>query len=433
VVPQSGPRAARRRDLVRGRAGSEPVTNVELFYDLVYVFAVTQLSHYLLAHPTLAGPLQAALLLAMVWLLWVYTTWVTNWLDPDRIAVRLLLLGLTLTSLVLSAAFGARGLAVGVAYAVMQIGRSVFTVIALRGRPLQRNFQRILAWCLVSGLLAVLGGVVTGPARALLWLGAIGVDLLGGLAGFYTPRLGRSTTADWTIEGSHFAERCQGFILIALGESIVVSGATLAALQHVSQAAVVAFATAFVSSAGLWWLYFDRTAQAGAQVIASSADPGRLGRSAYHLVHPFMVAGIIVTAAADELVLSHPDAAATPRSAWMILGGPGLFIAGHAAFKAILWHRVPGSRIASLAVLGLLGLLVPHVSGLVLSIAATAVVVVLVLADFTGVNAPRDAGEPDAGEPDAGEPDAGEPDAGEPDAGESDAGEPDAGGRDAVS
>ena len=125
-------------NLMRARAGAERVTNVELFFDLVYVFAVTQISHYLLAHQTPTGALRAGLLLAMVWLVWVYTTWVTNWLDPERIAVRLLLLGLAVASLVMSAAlpaaFSARGLAVGVAYAVMQIGRSVFAVVAQIGR-----------------------------------------------------------------------------------------------------------------------------------------------------------------------------------------------------------------------------------------------------------------------------------------------------------
>jgi low temperature requirement protein LtrA len=377
---------------MRERAGSERVTNVELFFDLVYVFAVTQLSHYLLAHPTPGGALQAALLLAMVWLLWVYTTWVTNWLDPERISVRLMLLALMLASLVLSAAlpdaFGSRGLAVGIAYAAMQIGRSAFTVIALRGRRLQRNFQRILSWCLVSGALAVLGGVVAGHARAACWLAAVAVDLIGGAVGFYTPGLGRSTTRDWTIEGGHFAERCQAFILIALGESIVVIGATLSGLGHLSLASVAAFGTAFVGSAGLWWLYFDRSAEEGARVIASSADPGRLGRSAYHFVHPVMVAGIIVTAAADELVVAQPDAAASARTSWMILGGAGLFIAGHAAFKAIIWRHLSWPRITALPVLALFGLLAPHVSALVLAVCSAAVVVALVLADFAGLGAP---------------------------------------------
>ncbi len=103
-----------------------------------------------------------------------------------------------------------------------------------------------------------------------------------------------------------------------------------------------------------------------------------------------MVSGIIVTAAADELVLSHPGASVMAHSAWLILGGAGLFIAGHATFKAILWRRVSWTRIAALAALGLLGLLTPHVSGLALSIAATAVVLALVLADFTGLGAPRE-------------------------------------------
>ena len=160
---------------------------MELFFDLVYVFAVTQLSHYLLSHPSPAGALRTGLLLTMVWLAWAYTTWVTNWLDPERIAVRLLLLALVPASLVMSAAvpdaFGARGLAVGAAYATMQIGRSAFAVVALNGQPLQRNYQRILAWCVVSGVLAILGGLKAGHARELLWVGAVGVDLAGGIVG----------------------------------------------------------------------------------------------------------------------------------------------------------------------------------------------------------------------------------------------------------
>jgi low temperature requirement protein LtrA len=116
--------------MLRDRAAGAPVSNVELFFDLVYVFAVTQLSHGLLAHLSLAGALRTGLLLVMVWLVWAYTTWVTNWLDPERLPVRLLLLGLAVISLAMSAAlpdaFGSRGLAVGAAYAVMQVGRSAF-------------------------------------------------------------------------------------------------------------------------------------------------------------------------------------------------------------------------------------------------------------------------------------------------------------------
>jgi low temperature requirement protein LtrA len=371
--------------LLRDRsAGVQRVTNIELFFDLVYVFAVTQLSHYLLGHATVRGALQAGLLLAMVWLVWSYTTWVTNWLDPDLMAVRLLLVVLMLVSLAMSTAlpraFSDLGLWVGVAYALQQVGRSVFMVIALRGHPLEANFQRILAWCVASSTLAVAGGLAHGHARALLWLGSVCIDLIGGLAGFYTPGLGRSRTSDWTIEGGHFAERCQAFVLIALGESIVIIGATLTS-KEVDAGNVTAFVVAFAGAVALWWLYFDQSAQAAAEKIAGSDDPGRLGRSAYHLIHPVMVAGIIVCAAADEKVLSEPGETATVAVAWMILGGPALFLAGHAAFKLVIWQTVSWPRVAGVAVLALLGLAATAVPELGLAACAAGVVAVVAACD----------------------------------------------------
>jgi low temperature requirement protein LtrA len=410
LAEKSGPSLVRER-----AAGRRRVTNVELFFDLVYVFAITQLSDFLLGHRTAVGALQAALLLAMVWLLWAYTTWVTNWFDPDKIPVRLLLLGLMLVSLAMSAAlpgaFRSTGWLVGLAYAVMQIGRSAFAVVALRGQPpggeylaLAHNYQRILAWCCVSGALAVAGGLMPGTlARALLWLAAVGVDLLGGAVGFFTPGLGRARTQEWDIEGGHFAERCQAFILIAFGESIVVTGATLAGLiagplarpgaQHAPT--VLAFLVAFSGSVALWWLYFDRSADEGARLTAASSDPGRLGRSAYHYIHPIMVGGIILTAAADDVVLTAPGSVGVPSTAWLVLGGPALYVAGHLLFKLDVWRRVSWPRVAALAVLALLGLLAPHVSALALSACAAATVVAVAAADFAGGpsgRAPRTAG-----------------------------------------
>ena len=371
--------------LLRDRSGVQRVTNIELFFDLVYVFAVTQLSHYLIGHSTVAGALQTGLLLAMVWLVWSYTTWVTNWLDPERMAVRLLLVVLMLVSLAMSVslprAFEDLGLWVGGAYALQQIGRSLFMVIALRGHPLEANYQRILACCVVSSALALAGGLAHGNTRILLWVGAVCVDLLGGIVGFATPGLGRSRTSDWTIEGGHFAERCQAFILIALGESIVIIGATLTDVKPVTAASVASFVVAFVGSVALWWLYFDQSAAAAAEMIARSDDPGRLGRSAYHLIHPVMVAGIIVCAAADEKVLADPGAVASTASAWMILGGPALFLAGHAAFKLVVWRALSWPRLAGIAALGLLGLAAGAIPALALSACAAAVVIAVAASD----------------------------------------------------
>jgi low temperature requirement protein LtrA len=380
-----GSPAAPVAGLLRDRSGLQRVTNIELFFDLVYVFAITQLSHYLLDNPTVRGALQAGLLLVMVWLVWSYTTWVTNWLDPEQMAVRLLLVVLMLVSLAMSAAlpraFTDLGLVVGAAYAIQQIGRSTFMVVALRGHPLQANFERILAWCVLSSAFAVAGGLAHGQARALLWVLAVAVDLAGGAVGFYTPGLGRSRTSDWTIEGGHFAERCQAFILIALGESIVIIGATLSDQKAITVSAVTAFFVAFAGSVAMWWLYFDQSADAAAEVIARSPDPGRLGRSAYHFIHPVMVAGIIVTAAADQKVLSSPSATATTASAWMILGGPALFLAGHAAFKLVVWRYLSWSRLAGIAALALLALTARTIPELALAAAAAAVVAAVAAAD----------------------------------------------------
>jgi low temperature requirement protein LtrA len=391
----SGTGQDRPGNLLRPQGASARVTNVELFFDLVYVFAVTQLSHYLIDHRTAQGVLQALLLLAMVWLVWAYTTWVTNWLDPERIPVRLMLLGLALASLVMSAglpfAFAGRGLAVGGAYALMQIGRSGFAVAGLRGQRLQRNYQRILAWCVVSGALALTGGLVVGHARELLWLGAVAVDVLGSTVGFYTPGLGRSQTRDWTIQGNHFAERCQAFILIALGESIVVIGAALSALPSVTTLEIIAFLAAFTGSVGLWWLYFHRSAEESAEIMATSADPGRLGRSAYHLIHPVMVAGIIAVAAGDQLVLRSPGRVGSAAVSAMLLGGTALFLLGHAAFKAAVWGTVSWTRIAGVVALAALGGLAPFVPAVVLSVCAVVVVLGVATADYLGLGAPRPA------------------------------------------
>ena len=383
--------------LLRDRSAGSRVTNVELFFDLVYVFAVTQLSHHLLAEPTVRGALQTALLWAMVWLVWAYTTWVTNWMEPGTGEVRILLIALMLVSLGMSAALpraftgtgllGA-GLVVGGAYAVQQVGRSVFMVVVLRGpaaQPLRRNFQRILAWCVLSGALALAGGLVHGWGRDLLWVLAVVADVGGSLLGFRAPWLGRSLASDWTIEGGHFAERCQGFILIALGESIVIIGATMSGMARVQASTVAAFVVAFAGSVALWWLYFDRSAEASLQVIASSGNPGAVARAAYHLIHPIMVAGIIVAAAGDEKILTLPSAHANAASAWMILGGPALFVAGHAAFKYVIWRHVSWNRLAGIAALALLATTVPFVPEIALCACSAAVVAAIAATDRTGL------------------------------------------------
>lgn len=361
------------------------VTNVELFFDLVYVFAVTQLSHLLVVNPTVDGAWRATILLALVWQAWVYTTWVTNWIDPDRLPTRAMLVFVMLGSLVVAAdlprAFTDRGMVIAIGYAAMQIGRSAFAVFALQGHRLQRNFERILCWCLVSGAAMVVGATVHGHARLLIWAAAVGFDYLGGRVGFWTPGLGRSTTDEWTIEGSHFAERCEAFVIIALGESIVAIGSTFSEAHHRGATDVIALVAAFAATVGLWWIYFDRVAEQGSRRIERSDDPGRLGATAYHLVHPLIVGGVIAAAAADQLVLRDPQARGHLPTTLLVLGGVALFLGGHAVFKAIVFRVVPWSRITAVVVLALLLPLAPHVSALTLGIGTLLVITSVAVAD----------------------------------------------------
>jgi low temperature requirement protein LtrA len=345
---------------LRTRDSSEQrVAPLELFFDLVYVFAVTQLSHLLLDHLSVRGVLETLLLLLAVWWVWVYTAWFTNWFDPDRLPVRLVLVAVMLASLLMSVAipeaFGERGLMFALAYVAIQVGRTAFAMLALRkslggSHPLSRTFQRILTWFVASGVVWIIGGLLGGEARYAVWLLALAIDYSGPVVGYYVPGLGRSRTGEWTIEGGHFAERCQLFVIIALGESILVTGTTFAEIE-VSAVAVLAFVVAFLGSVALWWIYFSRHAEAARETISSSEDPGRLARSAYTYFHLPMVAGIIAIAAADELTVAHPGEPGTLASITLTLGGTALFLAGQAFFKWAVFGVLSWSRAVAVAAL----------------------------------------------------------------------------------
>ncbi len=380
----------------RGESAAE-VTPVELFFDLVYVIAITQLTHYLVGHLSLRGAGQTLLLLLAVWGCWNYTTWFTNYFDPGKLPVRLLLVGLMLASLVMSAslpdAFAGWGLTFAVAYVALNVGRTAFALASLgRHHPLTGVFARPLVWWSATGILWVVGGTVDGGGRIACWIAAVAIEYVGVWAGFATPHLGRSRTTDYTIAGGHMAERCQLFVLLALGESLLGTGVNFGRLPR-SPGTIVAFAAAFVGSVALWWIYFNRGAEAGQELIAKAKDPGRLGVVAYTYAHVPMVAGIIAFAAAADLTIPHPATNATTATTALILGGPGLYLVGHAVFKQTLWQHVAWPQV--LAVLALVAsiALAPVSSRLVLL--AVAVIVLFVVAVWDTYSGTRGSTEPE--------------------------------------
>jgi low temperature requirement protein LtrA len=367
----------------RGAGVQQPITTVELFFDLVYVFAVTQLSHMILDDLSVATVGRAAFLLLIVWWAWIYTTWMANWFDPGSPAVRAVLTGVMLVSLLMAAAlpgaFGAHGMLFAVSYVVLQVGRNVAAASLLgREEPLRDVFERLVGWSAVSGVLWLAGATLPGDQRLLLWIPAVVLDLCAPYAGYWLPRRGRGVTTDWDIDGGHFADRCEGFIIIALGESIVVTGAT-AANAGLSSMVVLCLGVAFVETAALWWLYFGAVAERSREVMSSSEDPGRLARDAYTYLHAPIVAGIIATAVGDDLLIAEPSHALHGVGLAMVLGGPALFLVGESLFRL----RVTGVANAKrLAVAALLVLLVPvgsRVSALALSVSATALLSALAL------------------------------------------------------
>jgi low temperature requirement protein LtrA len=231
------------------------------------------------------------------------------------------------------------------------VGRTAFVVVALENSSsLGRNFQRYLAWFAIPAVLWVAGGLLQGEVRYVLWVLAIVLEYAGPVIGFWTPGLGRSTTADWTVEGGHFAERCRLFVILALGESILVTGTTFAEIEP-SVATESAFVVAFLGSVALWWLYFARSEEAARGAFSSSEDPGRVARSAYTYFHLPMIAGIIAVASSDELTVAHPGDHGTLASVALTLGGTSLFLAGHALFKWAVFGVLSWSRLVAIAAL----------------------------------------------------------------------------------
>ncbi|MDR3447216.1 MULTISPECIES: low temperature requirement protein A [unclassified Dyella] len=360
------------------------VTNIELFFDLVFVYAVTQLSHTLLHDLSIVGAVHVLVLFLAVWWVWIFTGWITNWLDPERLAVRLLVLVLMFAGLLLSTAlpeaFDGRAKVFALAYVAMQVGRSLFMIWALRhaGQAARFNFYRITIWLTLTGVLWIIGAFASGDIRLAWWAVALGIEYLGPAAFFYVPGLGQSSTSEWDVEGGHMAERCSLFVIIALGESVVVTGSSFAEGARTADLWLT-FVVAFVGCVAMWWIYFDIAAERGSRSIRQSADPGRTARIAYTYLHLLIVAGIIVSAVGDELSLAHPHAVAERAQVAVLLGGPAFYLLGNALFKqAVNRTNMPLSHLVGLGLLAIL--LWPAQSMTIMSLAMATTVVLVVVA-----------------------------------------------------
>ncbi|MGK8200725.1 low temperature requirement protein A [Burkholderia cepacia] len=358
--PIHEPASVARHPLLRHRDGHHArVGYEELFFDLVYVFAVTQLSHQLLHHLNPIGVVEALVLWFAVWLGWQYTCWVTNWFDPETPRIRGLLFVTMLLGLAMAAsipqAFGERGLLFAGSYAAMQVGRTAFVVLQLSSsHPLSLNYRRMLGWVCIAAVFWIAGGLLDHGSRVAWWSIAVLCEYVSPMFGFALPGLGRSQTRDWTIEGGHLAERCQLFVIVALGETLLASGATLTDTPTWDGATMLALLATFIGTLALWWLYFGTSSKDATAAIAHSTDPGRMG-AYFHYIHAILVAGIIASAVGNDLVMAHPHGRPDSAQTAILIAGSVIYLLGSAVYKRIVYGMVPLSHVAgTVALLALL-------------------------------------------------------------------------------
>jgi low temperature requirement protein LtrA len=374
----------------RGPGHEQRATNLELFYDLVFVFAITQISHLLLTHLTWEGVGQSVLVLLVVWWSWNYTTWVTNELDPDSIAVRVLLIGLMLAAFAMAiaipGAFGDRALLFAASYVAIQVGRHGFlTFVAAEPGTIERERAgRILTWFVAAGVLWIAGALAGGTARTVLWLAALTLDYGAPFALFWVPGRPRLHNDAWEVEVSHFAERFQLFVIIALGESIVITGVTTSGLE-LDAARTTAFVLAFLGTAALWWLYFNSVAALTARNLETAVDRTAIARDVYTYLHVLMIAGVIVTAVGDEIVIAHPTDELSSAELAAVVAGPALYLLAQALIRLRVSGTLSRRRLGGIGGCLLAGLAGTFAPALVVAMLVTAVLVGVVVLEQRAV------------------------------------------------
>ena len=356
------------------------VSPLELFFDLVYVFAIGQLSHHLVAHVDLRTGVETVILALAVFYAWYMTAWGANWLEPDPLPVRLALVGLMFASLLMSVAiddaFGDRAWLFVTGYLLLQIGRSAFLILALRGRPQGEHFVNVLVWDLLAGVLWVAGAIADADARLVLWGLAVAAAYGGAWAQHWLPGRGRRIDLEHTeIAGGHLVERFRLFFIIVLGEIVLTMGNAFAG-EPFELERLLALSIGFAGTVALWWCYFQRAEALGADAAETAEDAGAVGLWGTWTLTP-IVLGLIAIAVADELAIAHPGDDATLGFTILAFGGPALFLLAQLLFHHAALGRAPRSRALGLAALALLAIATAQLT-LIAGIAASSAVLIAV-------------------------------------------------------
>ena len=329
------------------------VTPLELFFDLVFVFAITQVTSLLAATPTWTGVLHGMLVLTALWWAWAAYAWLTNTVDSDEGIVRIAMLAamaaMLVVSLAVPEAFGEHGVLFAGAYMVVRILHLVLYAIAGKRDPeLLGAVLRLASTATIGPTMLVLAGFVEGDERTLVWVVALALDFLGPAV------IGRGR--GWRVSVEHFAERHSLIVLIALGESIVAIGVGATSIE-LDLGTVVAAVLAIVLVSALWWLYFDVAAILARDRVmsVSGLEQIRMARDAYSYLHLPMVAGIVLFALGLKKTLGDVSEPLATVPAFALAGGVALYLLAHCAFFLRLSRRLFRRRfIGGLALIALI-------------------------------------------------------------------------------
>ncbi|MGL4236034.1 low temperature requirement protein A [Tabrizicola sp.] len=378
------------------RVDNSRVGYAELFFDLVFVFAITQVSHHLLYHYTLAGAAETALLFLAVWWVWIYTTWVLNWLDPETTPVRMLLFAMMTAGLFLSmaipTALGDRGLVFAGAYVAMQIGRTIYMLwVVWSDLRRRQTYYRIATYFAVAAVFWIWGALVEDHAlRLSLWVLALGIEFLGPAASYRVPGLGRDQTTSWRVSGAHMAERCGLFVIICLGETLLISGATFAGMDW-DVAGLLAFLASVLGTGGMWWVYFHIGHRRGAHQIEHAEDTGAIARRSYTYYHIPIVAGVVLSAVGAERAIAHPEHLATFAEGASVIGGLALFLFGNGLFKRASSRWFPLSHLVGLGLCAVVFLAGPWMTLLVQNLLAALILILVAVWEHRSLSAANEA------------------------------------------
>lgn len=346
------------------------VTPLELFFDLVFVFAVSQLSHHLLAHLSWRGAAETLVMLLAVFAVWFYTSWAATMIPADQSRTHWMVLAVMLPSLFMNAsvtgAFDASGWAFVVPLLLIQLGRTFWTYLNSPDAVSREHFFRTLLWLIATSPLWIAGAAANPEARLLWWALAAGIDLVGTWLAHPIP--GRKLRSeDVEFAGGHMLERCRLFLIIALGETVLTTGTAVAAAS-VTPITLVTGTAALAGTVALWGLGFGRSARLTTRHVEETRDPIRASRHAVNAL-TVMVAGLIAVAVANEMVIAHPHGHTSAALSILLYGGPVLFVAAQGWYLWVVLGVRPRLHLigsAALALAGFVSLAVPPYVALIL-------------------------------------------------------------------